>query len=69
MNGTNIWADNIYTNSTSADAPEGENWVRNTDGFGAKPPYPLNLSTYSNTPQRTKGRPQNNPHKLRLPRP
>lgn len=25
---------NIYVNATALDAPYGENWVQNTDGFG-----------------------------------
>ncbi len=33
MNGTNMWFDDIYVNSTAFDAPYGKNWVQNTDGF------------------------------------
>lgn len=34
MNGTNMRFNNIYANATAIDAPYGENWVQNTDGFG-----------------------------------
>jgi hypothetical protein len=34
MNGTNMRFNNIYCNATAVDAPYGENWVQNTDGFG-----------------------------------
>jgi hypothetical protein len=33
INGTDMTFDNIYTNATSPEAPEGWNWVQNTDGF------------------------------------
>lgn len=33
MNATNIVFDNIYVNATSPEAPDGMNWVQNTDGF------------------------------------
>ncbi|KAI0482837.1 putative galacturan 1,4-alpha-galacturonidase C [Xylariaceae sp. FL0804] len=33
MNGTDMWFDNIKCNATSTQAPFGENWVQNTDGF------------------------------------
>src|SRR3569833_455539 len=33
MNGTNMWFDDIYVNSTALDAKYGVNWVQNTDGF------------------------------------
>jgi galacturan 1,4-alpha-galacturonidase len=33
MNATNIVFDNIYVNATSPEAPDGVNWVQNTDGF------------------------------------
>jgi galacturan 1,4-alpha-galacturonidase len=35
INATNIVFDNIYVNATSPEAPEGINWVQNTDGFSA----------------------------------
>ncbi|UCK57528.1 hypothetical protein AFCA_000447 [Aspergillus flavus] len=34
MNGTNMQFNNITCNATAVDAPYGENWVQNTDGFG-----------------------------------
>lgn len=34
MNGTNMRFNNIYANATAVDAPYGDNWVQNTDGFG-----------------------------------
>ncbi len=33
MNGSNLWFDDIYVNSTAVSAPPGANWVQNTDGF------------------------------------
>ncbi|KAL1892201.1 hypothetical protein Sste5346_007157 [Sporothrix stenoceras] len=33
MNGSNLWFDDIYVNSTATTAPPGKNWVQNTDGF------------------------------------
>ncbi|KAE8376548.1 pectin lyase fold/virulence factor [Aspergillus bertholletiae] len=33
MNGTDMQFNNIYCNATAVDAPYGENWVQNTDGF------------------------------------
>ena len=33
MNGTNMWFDDIYVNATALNAPYGDNWVQNTDGF------------------------------------
>lgn len=37
MNGTNMKFNNIYCNATAVNAPYGENWVQNTDGFGEYP--------------------------------
>lgn len=34
MNGKNMRFNNIYVNATAVDAPYGDNWVQNTDGFG-----------------------------------
>jgi hypothetical protein len=34
MNGTDMWFDDIYVNATALQAPFGDNWVQNTDGFG-----------------------------------
>ncbi|KAJ5539026.1 hypothetical protein N7513_007358 [Penicillium frequentans] len=34
MNGTNMRFNNIICNATAVNAPYGENWVQNTDGFG-----------------------------------
>lgn len=34
MNGTNMRFNNILCNATAVNAPYGENWVQNTDGFG-----------------------------------
>jgi len=33
MNGTNMHFNGIYNNATAVNAPYGENWVQNTDGF------------------------------------
>ncbi|TAQ84059.1 hypothetical protein B7494_g7614 [Chlorociboria aeruginascens] len=33
MNGTNMWFDDMIMNSTAVNAPFGDNWVQNTDGF------------------------------------
>jgi galacturan 1,4-alpha-galacturonidase len=41
MNGTNMRFDNIYCNATAVDAPYGENWVQNTDGFGKWTALPI----------------------------
>ena len=37
MNGTNMWFSNILCNATALQAPYGDNWVQNTDGFGSCP--------------------------------
>lgn len=34
MNGTNMRFNNIQCNATALNAPYGDNWVQNTDGFG-----------------------------------
>ena len=36
MNGTNMRFNNIDCNATAVDAPYGQNWVQNTDGFGMR---------------------------------
>jgi hypothetical protein len=41
MNGKNMRFNNIYVNATAVDAPYGDNWVQNTDGFGEY----LNMNT------------------------
>ncbi|KAI0116312.1 putative galacturan 1,4-alpha-galacturonidase C [Nemania sp. FL0031] len=33
INGTNILVENLFVNATATKAPEGSNWVQNTDGF------------------------------------
>lgn len=35
MNGTSMTFSDITVNATAVNAPYGENWVQNTDGFGA----------------------------------
>lgn len=43
MNATNLVFDNIYVNATSPEAPEGINWVQNTDGFSTLHEAPLHM--------------------------
>ncbi|KAJ5500353.1 Glycoside hydrolase family 28, partial [Penicillium expansum] len=46
MNGTNMRFDNIYCNATAVDAPYGENWVQNTDGFDTMDAQNIQLSNF-----------------------
>ena len=46
MNGTNLWFDDIYVNSTAVNAPYGKNWVQNTDGFDTMDAYNIGLTNF-----------------------
>ncbi|KAE8149622.1 galacturan 1,4-alpha-galacturonidase C [Aspergillus avenaceus] len=46
MNGTNMRLNNISCNATAVDAPYGENWVQNTDGFGTMDAANIQLSNF-----------------------
>ncbi|KAI3298670.1 CAZyme family GH28 [Penicillium roqueforti] len=46
MNGTNMRFNNIYCNATAVDAPYGENWVQNTDGFDTMDVQNVQLSNF-----------------------
>ncbi|KAB5572001.1 glycoside hydrolase family 28 protein [Coniochaeta sp. 2T2.1] len=46
MNGTNMWFDDIYVNSTAVNAPFGKNWVQNTDGFDTMDAYNIGLTNF-----------------------
>ncbi|KAJ5367697.1 CAZyme family GH28 [Penicillium brevicompactum] len=46
MNGTNMRFDNIYCNATAVDAPYGENWVQNTDGFDTMDATNIQLTNF-----------------------
>ncbi|KAF2660913.1 glycoside hydrolase family 28 protein [Lophiostoma macrostomum CBS 122681] len=46
MNGTDMVFDNIYTNATSPEAPEGYNWVQNTDGFNTMDATNIHLTNF-----------------------
>lgn len=70
MNGTNMRFNNIYNNATAVNAPYGQNWVQNTDGFGK---IALVYLTYDNmqrliTCSRHDGCLQHRAHQPRLPR-
>lgn len=58
MNGKNLRFDNIYVNATAVDAPYGENWVQNTDGFGEYNGMKILLLASLLTNQRYHGRRQ-----------
>ncbi|GAB7359447.1 hypothetical protein MBLNU230_g6095t1 [Neophaeotheca triangularis] len=44
MNATNVWMDNVSSNATSTQAPYGENWVQNTDGWDTMDAYNIKLT-------------------------
>ena len=46
MNGTTMWFDDIYVNNTALDAPFGDNWVQNTDGFDTMDAYNIRLTNF-----------------------
>lgn len=46
MNGTSMWFDDIYVNSTAVRAPFGKNWVQNTDGFDTMDAYNIGLTNF-----------------------
>ncbi|KAL9087339.1 MAG: hypothetical protein Q9159_003685 [Coniocarpon cinnabarinum] len=43
MNGTDMYFSNMYVNATATQAPYGENWVQNTDGFDTMDANNINL--------------------------
>ncbi|RAQ50290.1 galacturan 1 [Aspergillus flavus] len=46
MNGTNMQFNNITCNATAVDAPYGENWVQNTDGFDTMDARNIRLTNF-----------------------
>jgi polygalacturonase len=44
MNGTHMWFDDIVNNATAVNAPFGQNWVQNTDGFDTMDAYNIMLT-------------------------
>lgn len=46
MNGTNLAFDHIYVNATAPNAPWGDNWVQNTDGFDTMDASNVRLSNF-----------------------
>ncbi|GAB1200721.1 hypothetical protein APSETT444_010097 [Aspergillus pseudonomiae] len=46
MNGTDMQFNNIYCNATAVDAPYGENWVQNTDGFDTMDARNIRLTNF-----------------------
>ncbi|PWY63191.1 polygalacturonase [Aspergillus eucalypticola CBS 122712] len=46
MNGTNMRFNNIYCNATAVDAPWGDNWVQNTDGFDTMDAVNIQLTNF-----------------------
>ncbi|KAB8210665.1 pectin lyase fold/virulence factor [Aspergillus parasiticus] len=46
MNGTNMQFNNINCNATAIDAPYGENWVQNTDGFDTMDARNIRLTNF-----------------------
>ncbi|KAJ4425175.1 hypothetical protein N0V82_000230 [Gnomoniopsis sp. IMI 355080] len=46
MNGTTMWFDDIYVNNTALSAPEGTNWVQNTDGFDTMDANNITLTNF-----------------------
>ncbi|OAA64229.1 glycoside hydrolase family 28 protein [Niveomyces insectorum RCEF 264] len=46
MNGSNLWFDDVYVNSTALNAPPGVNWVQNTDGFDTMDAYNVALTNF-----------------------
>ncbi|KAI2819160.1 CAZyme family GH28 [Aspergillus niger] len=46
MNGTNMRFNNIYCNATAVDAPWGDNWVQNTDGFDTMDATNIQLTNF-----------------------
>ncbi|PLB46848.1 galacturan 1,4-alpha-galacturonidase C [Aspergillus steynii IBT 23096] len=46
MNGTNMRFNNIYCNATAVNAPWGENWVQNTDGFDTMDAHNIQLTNF-----------------------
>lgn len=49
MNGTNIHFDNMRVSAVSSAAPEGAEWVQNTDGFGTPKDYLRSKLTLTDT--------------------
>ncbi|KAK6810570.1 hypothetical protein RU639_013636 [Aspergillus parasiticus] len=47
MNGTNMQFNNINCNATAIDAPYGENWVQNTDGFDTMDARNIRLTNFT----------------------
>lgn len=46
MNGTRMWFDEIYVNNTALQAPFGDNWVQNTDGFDTMDALDITLTNF-----------------------
>ncbi|KUI68181.1 Putative galacturan 1,4-alpha-galacturonidase C [Cytospora mali] len=46
MNGTTMWFDDIIVNNTALEAPFGDNWVQNTDGFDTMDAYNIRLTNF-----------------------
>lgn len=46
MNGTAMWFDDIYVNNTALQAPFGDNWVQNTDGFDTMDAVNITLTNF-----------------------
>ncbi|EIT72715.1 hypothetical protein AO1008_03553 [Aspergillus oryzae 100-8] len=46
MNGTNMQFNNVTCNATAVDAPYGENWVQNTDGFDTMDARNIRLTNF-----------------------
>jgi hypothetical protein len=46
MNASNCWFDDIYVNNTATNAPYGDNWVQNTDGFNTMDTYNIVLTNF-----------------------
>lgn len=46
MNGSEMWFDDIYVNNTALEAPFGDNWVQNTDGFDTMDASNIRLTNF-----------------------